>query len=50
MSGLTVRPEPFGFAQENLVEEDGQAVHGSAGHHERLNLRLSRLKLVAISF
>ncbi len=37
--GLTVRPEPFGYAQESLVE--GWAVKPfmvRQAHHERLNL------------
>ncbi|MDO9271119.1 MAG: hypothetical protein Q7T96_18590 [Methylobacter sp.] len=44
--GLTIRPEPIGFAQESLVE--GWTVNPFVvrqAHHERLNLRLSLLKL-----
>jgi hypothetical protein len=43
--GLTVRPEPFGYAQESPVE--GWAVKPfmvRLAHHERLNLNLSRFK------
>jgi len=46
--GLTVRSEPFGYAQESLVE--GWTVKPfmvRQAHHERLNLKLSRLKLKA---
>ena len=45
---LTVRPEPVeGWAVKSFMVRQGSPERRRRAHHERLNLKLSRLKLVA---